>query len=43
MPLEPYQLISQYTLEPLLRAEAEALQSVEVLFGHEFIGVQSKR
>ena len=37
MPLEPYQLISQYTLEPLLRAEAEALQSVEVLFGHEFM------
>jgi 2-polyprenyl-6-methoxyphenol hydroxylase-like FAD-dependent oxidoreductase len=37
MPLEPYQLISQYTLEPLLKAEAEALQSVEVLFGHEFI------
>ena len=25
MPLEPYQLISQYTLEPLLKAEAEAL------------------
>lgn len=37
MPLEPYQLISQYTLEPLLKAEAEALQSVEVLFGHELI------
>ncbi len=37
MPLEPYQLISQYTLEPLLKAEAEALQSVEVLFGHEFM------
>ncbi|MDA7749039.1 FAD-dependent monooxygenase [Litoricola sp.] len=37
MPLEPYQLISQYTLEPLLKAEAETLQSVEVLFGHEFM------
>ena len=37
MPLEPYQLISQYTLEPLLKAEADALQSVEVLFGHEFM------
>ena len=37
MPLEPYQLISQYTLEPLLKAEAESLQSVEVLFGHELI------
>lgn len=37
MSLEPYQLISQYTLEPLLKSEAEALQSVEVLFGHEFV------
>jgi len=27
-PLEPYQLISQYTLEPLLKQEAEALSSV---------------
>ena len=26
-PLEPYQLISQYTLEPLLKAEAEKLPS----------------
>src|ERR1700730_8315062 len=25
VPLEPYQLISQYTLEPLLKAEAEQL------------------
>src|SRR5881394_2962721 len=29
-PLEPYQLISQYTLEPLLRAEVEALPSITV-------------
>jgi 2-polyprenyl-6-methoxyphenol hydroxylase-like FAD-dependent oxidoreductase len=28
LPLEPYQLISQYTLEPLLKAEAEKLADV---------------
>src|SRR5262245_40291328 len=33
LPLEPYQLISQYTLEPLLKAAAEALPSVTVRFG----------
>ena len=33
MPLEPYQLISQYTLEPLLKSAAEALPSVTVRFG----------
>jgi 2-polyprenyl-6-methoxyphenol hydroxylase-like FAD-dependent oxidoreductase len=37
-PLEPYQLISQYTIEPLLRRFAEALPSVEVRFGCELIG-----
>lgn len=37
MPLEPYQLISQYTLEPLLKAEAETLKSVDVRFGYEFV------
>jgi len=36
MPLEPYQLISQYTLEPLLKKEAEALPSVTVRYGCEF-------
>ncbi|WP_158914817.1 FAD-dependent monooxygenase [Caulobacter sp. S45] len=36
MPLEPYQLISQYTVEPLLKAEAERLQSVSVRYGCEF-------
>ena len=36
MPLEPYQLISQYTLEPLLKKEAEALPSVTVKYGCEF-------
>jgi 2-polyprenyl-6-methoxyphenol hydroxylase-like FAD-dependent oxidoreductase len=34
-PLEPYQLISQYTVEPLLKAEAEKLPSVTVRFGYE--------
>jgi 2-polyprenyl-6-methoxyphenol hydroxylase-like FAD-dependent oxidoreductase len=37
LPLEPYQLISQYTLEPLLKSVAEALPSLSVRFGHEFI------
>jgi len=36
-PLEPYQLISQYTLEPLLKAEAEALPSVDVRYGCKFL------
>jgi 2-polyprenyl-6-methoxyphenol hydroxylase-like FAD-dependent oxidoreductase len=35
LPLEPYQLISQYTLEPLLKAEAEALPSVSVRYACE--------
>lgn len=33
LPLEPYQLISQYTLEPLLRTVAEEIASVDVHFG----------
>ena len=33
MPLEPYQLISQYTLEPLLKSIAEGLPSVTVRYG----------
>jgi len=33
LPLEPYQLISQYTLEPLLKSIAETLPSVHVRFG----------
>ena len=37
MALEPYQLISQYTLEPLLKTEAESLKSVDVRFAHKFI------
>ena len=37
MPLEPYQLISQYTLEPLLKSVAETLPSVSVRYGHELL------
>jgi 2-polyprenyl-6-methoxyphenol hydroxylase-like FAD-dependent oxidoreductase len=39
LPLEPYQLISQYTLEPLLKREAERLPSVTVRFGCEFLSL----
>ncbi len=35
LPLEPYQLISQYTLEPLLRSIAESYPSLTVRFGTE--------
>jgi 2-polyprenyl-6-methoxyphenol hydroxylase-like FAD-dependent oxidoreductase len=37
LPLEPYQLISQYTLEPLLKSVAETLPSVGVRYGHELV------
>lgn len=37
-PLEPYQLISQYTLEPLLRSIVETLPSVTLRFGCELTG-----
>src|ERR1700704_1727651 len=37
MPLEPYQLISQYTLEPLLKSVAEQLPSVTIRYGTEFL------
>lgn len=37
MPLEPHQLCSQYTLEPLLKAEVEAQSTVDVKFGHAFV------
>jgi 2-polyprenyl-6-methoxyphenol hydroxylase-like FAD-dependent oxidoreductase len=39
MPLEPYQLISQYTLEPLLKSEAERLRTVTVRYGCEFLSL----
>jgi 2-polyprenyl-6-methoxyphenol hydroxylase-like FAD-dependent oxidoreductase len=35
-PAEPYQLISQYTLEPLLRDVAESMPTVEVVYGCAF-------
>lgn len=35
LPLEPYQIISQYTLEPLLKSVAERIAGVTVKFGHE--------
>ena len=37
LPREPYQLISQYTLEPLLKAHAESHPLIDVRFGHELI------
>jgi 2-polyprenyl-6-methoxyphenol hydroxylase-like FAD-dependent oxidoreductase len=37
LPLEPYQLISQYTLEPLLKAAAERLPEVGVRYSTEFL------
>jgi 2-polyprenyl-6-methoxyphenol hydroxylase-like FAD-dependent oxidoreductase len=39
-PLEPYQLISQYTLEPLLKSVAETLPAVAVRFGCEFVSLR---
>jgi 2-polyprenyl-6-methoxyphenol hydroxylase-like FAD-dependent oxidoreductase len=36
-PLEPYQLISQYTLEPLLAKEAETLPSVGLRWSMEYL------
>jgi 2-polyprenyl-6-methoxyphenol hydroxylase-like FAD-dependent oxidoreductase len=40
LPLEPYQLISQYTLEPLLKSAAEALASVRVHYGRELVAFE---
>ena len=37
LPLEPYQLISQYTLEPLLKRVADGLPSVTVRYGCELV------
>src|SRR3954464_11863273 len=37
LPLEPYQLVSQYTLEPLLKSVAETLPSVSVRYGCELM------
>jgi 2-polyprenyl-6-methoxyphenol hydroxylase-like FAD-dependent oxidoreductase len=40
LPLEPYQLISQYTLEPLLKGIAETIPAITVRFGCEFLSLQ---
>ena len=40
MPLEPYQLISQYTLEPLLKSIAEEHPMIDVRFGHELVSFE---
>jgi len=39
-PLEPYQLISQYTLEPLLQQEAEALSKCHAALRCEFLSFE---
>jgi 2-polyprenyl-6-methoxyphenol hydroxylase-like FAD-dependent oxidoreductase len=40
LPIEPYQLISQYTLEPLLKSVAEGLPNIDVRFGCEFLSLR---
>jgi 2-polyprenyl-6-methoxyphenol hydroxylase-like FAD-dependent oxidoreductase len=40
VPLEPYQLISQYTLEPLLKSVAETIPAITVRFGCEFLSLR---
>lgn len=40
MPVEPYQVISQYTLEPLLREEIERLDAVTTMFGSELLSFE---
>jgi 2-polyprenyl-6-methoxyphenol hydroxylase-like FAD-dependent oxidoreductase len=40
VPLEPYQLMSQYTLEPLLKSVAEKMPSVTVRFGCEYVSLR---
>jgi 2-polyprenyl-6-methoxyphenol hydroxylase-like FAD-dependent oxidoreductase len=40
LPLEPYQLISQYTLEPLLKSIAETMPTVAVRFDCEFLSLR---
>jgi 2-polyprenyl-6-methoxyphenol hydroxylase-like FAD-dependent oxidoreductase len=40
LPLEPYQLISQYTLEPLLKSIAETLPSVTIRYGCELVSFE---
>ena len=40
LPLEPYQLISQYTLEPLLKSVAETMPAVTVRYATEFLSFE---
>ena len=40
LPREPYQLISQYTLEPLLKSVAETFSNVDVRYGCEFLSCE---
>jgi len=40
LPLEPYQLISQYTLEPLLKSVAETIPAIAVRYGCEFVSLR---
>ncbi|MGE3448779.1 MAG: FAD-dependent monooxygenase [Microbacteriaceae bacterium] len=40
MPREPYQLISQYTLEPLLKSVVEQLPAATVQFGCELVSFE---
>jgi 2-polyprenyl-6-methoxyphenol hydroxylase-like FAD-dependent oxidoreductase len=40
MPLEPYQLISQYTIEPLLKSVAETIPAAALRFGCEFLSLR---
>jgi 2-polyprenyl-6-methoxyphenol hydroxylase-like FAD-dependent oxidoreductase len=40
LPLEPYQLISQYTLEPRLKSIAESIPAIDVRFGCEFLSLR---
>lgn len=37
LPLEPYQIISQYTLEPLLKSVAEEMPNIAVRFSRELL------
>src|SRR5580692_7674389 len=40
LPLEPYQLISQYTLEPLLKSIAESIPAITLRYGCEFLSLR---
>ena len=40
LPLEPYQLISQYTLEPVLKSVADSIPAITVRFGCEFLSLR---